>query len=167
MENKEIKVILDRAKNLKYKCDCCEEILPGKYVMRDDKQTDNLIEAVYIIDKLLDYITNLQEDVRVGKEIIAEYKEENERLKNGYCELKVKCNNGECDCTNEEYDGMVESNMKLSLEVDRLNNIIEELEKHLIAMSKIYEEEYKDIDTSEHYKSMLNKLKELKGERSE
>ena len=44
----------------------------------------------------------------------------------------------------------------------RLNNIMDELEKHLIAMSKIYEEEYKDIDTSEHYKSMLNKLKELK-----
>lgn len=58
----EIKEILDRAKNLKYKCDCCEEIAPGKYIMRNDKQTDNLIEAVYIIDKLLDYITNLQEE---------------------------------------------------------------------------------------------------------
>lgn len=52
-------------------------------------------------DKIIDYITNLQE--------------ENERLKNGYCELKVKCNNGECDCTNEEYDSMVQANMRCSL----------------------------------------------------
>ena len=50
---------------------------------------------------LLDYITSLQE--------------ENERLKNGYCELKVKCNNGECDCTNEEYESMAQANMKGSL----------------------------------------------------
>ena len=26
-----------------------------------------------------------------------------ERLKKGYCELKEKCNNGECDCAREEY----------------------------------------------------------------
>ena len=56
------------------------------------------------IKKILDTINNLQE--------------ENETLKNGYCELKVKCNNGECDCTNEEYDEMVESNIKLCNDLD-------------------------------------------------
>lgn len=40
--------------------------------------------------------------------------------------------------------------------------IINELEEHLVAMSKIYEEEYKDIDASAHYKSILDKLKALK-----
>ena len=42
----------------------------------------------------------------------------------GYCELKEKCDDGLCDCTNEEYDGMVQSNIKLSLENDKLKNII-------------------------------------------
>lgn len=80
-----------------------------------------------------------------------------ERLKNGYCELKVKCNNGECDCTNEEYDGMVESNIKLSLEVERLNNIINELEKWLNTQMRLV-----FLNEAGHYKLVLDKLKELK-----
>lgn len=36
-------------------------------------------------------------------------------------------NNGECDCTNEEYDGMVQCNIKLSLENDELRNILEKM----------------------------------------
>ena len=75
----EIKEILDRAKKLKYKCDCCEEIAPGKYMMRNDKQTDNLIEAVYIIDKLLDYITNLQESEAYYYGQYKDYKSRNEK----------------------------------------------------------------------------------------
>lgn len=63
--------------------------------------------------KTLDKISRLN---KLNKEL----KEENKRLKNGYCELKIKCNNGECDCTNEEYDGMLQTNMKLSLEIDKL-----------------------------------------------
>jgi len=68
---------------------------------------------------ILDYITNLQVEINKLTAESTEWEskcynlqEENERLKNGYCELKVKCNNGECDCTNEEYDGMVQANMK-------------------------------------------------------
>ena len=104
----------------------------GNYIPLDD----------YV--KLKDCITNLQE--------------ENERLKNGYCELKVKCNNGECDCTNEEYDEMVEGNIKLSLEVDRLNNIIDELERFL--KYEIYCDFNKEM--TKGYQDTLDKLKELK-----
>ena len=88
-----------------------------------------------------------------------------ERLKNGYCELKVKCNNGECDCTNEEYDGMVEGNMKLSLEVERLNNIIEELEKMFVNDDKLIKEyniEHPERPLDNYSKYYLDKLKELK-----
>lgn len=46
---------------------------------------------------------------------IKELQQENERLNNGYCELKVKCNNGEIDCTHEEYEGMIQANMKGAL----------------------------------------------------
>lgn len=77
-----------------------------------------------------------------NKKEIENLKEENERLKDGYCELKIKCNNGECDCSNEEYDTMVQSNMKLSLENDKyeqaLLDIKEELENtqfHFARMS--------------------------------
>lgn len=42
------------------------------------------------------------------------------RLNKGYCELKEKCNKGECDCTQEEYDSMCEENLKLSLKIDEL-----------------------------------------------
>ena len=60
--NKEIKEILDRAKKLKYKCSCCEQIGEGVYISKyHEIETQNLIEAVYIIDKLLDYITNLEQ----------------------------------------------------------------------------------------------------------
>ena len=62
------------------------------------------------------YFNNINLSIDLAKEIENKDKEI-ERLKNGYCELKVKCNNGECDCTNEEYDGMVEGNIKLSLEL--------------------------------------------------
>ena len=118
----EIKEILDNLKN--------------KDISVDDLTHNDKV-------KLIDYITNLQEENDYLKDIVSNtelsneikkadkwskrelYKinfhrllingrlrEEIERLKNGYCELKVKCNNGECDCTNEEYDGMVQANMK-------------------------------------------------------
>ncbi len=59
----EIKEIIDRAKKLKDKCSCCEKIGNDVYVSRyHELETQNLIEAVYIIDKLLDYITNLEQE---------------------------------------------------------------------------------------------------------
>ena len=82
---------------------------------------------------LLDYITNLQK--------------ENERLNNGFCELKVKCNNGEIDCTNEEYESMIQANMKGSLLLDdyksRNEKAIEYIENDL--KSFLYSIEYKTL----------------------
>ena len=64
----EIKEILDRARNLKNKCSCCEQIADNVYVSRyHEIETQNLAEAVYLIDKLLDCITNLQEKLEVSQ----------------------------------------------------------------------------------------------------
>ena len=42
----------------------------------------------------------------------------------------------------------------------RLKDKIKDLEEWLEAMASMYENEYKDVDASEHYKCMLYKLKE-------
>ena len=90
------------------------------------------IDDLIRFDKILDYITNLQIIEKDHQKLNGQLREENKRLNKGYCELKEKCNNGECDCQNEEYWYMCESNMKLSLEVDRLNNIIKDNEDTII-----------------------------------
>ena len=98
----------------------------------------NKEDKIFKLDKKEICITSTQikraidllvDENEILRDRIYELEDEIERLKNGYCELKVKCNNGECDCTNEEYDGMVESNIKLSLKIDKLNNIINEIKK--------------------------------------
>jgi chromosome segregation ATPase len=95
-----------------------------------------------------DYITNLQEDLDYQRQAEIDYnkkhtklmrkykklQQENERLKNGYCELKVKCNNGECDCTNEEYDGMVQANMKGKLLLEDYKSRIDKARAKLKSM---------------------------------
>lgn len=140
-------------------------------IKNQQKEIERLKEVIQKNDKEIDNLCNNQ-------------KKEIERLKNGYCELKVKCNNGECDCTNEEYDGMVESNIKLSLEndelrnilekmgtnpneilylkneVDRLNNIIDELEKyHIKSMENLENtEDFKYVGTN-HIKILYEEHK--------
>ena len=42
----------------------------------------------------------------------------------------------------------------------RLKDKIKDLEEWLEAMASMYEDEYKDVNASEHYKCMLHKLKE-------
>ncbi len=42
----------------------------------------------------------------------------------------------------------------------RLKDKNKDLEEWLEAMASMYENEYKDVDASEHYKCMLHKLKE-------
>ena len=42
----------------------------------------------------------------------------------------------------------------------RLKDKIKDLEEWLEAMASMYENEYKDVNASEHYKCMLHKLKE-------
>ena len=48
----------------------------------------------------------------------------------------------------------------LQQENTRLKNKFKDLEEWLEAMVSMYEDEYKDVDASEHYKCMLHKLKE-------
>ena len=48
----------------------------------------------------------------------------------------------------------------LQQENARLKDKIKDLEEWLEAMASMYEDEYKDVDASEHYKCMLYKLKE-------
>lgn len=45
------------------------------------------------------------------------------------------------------------------------NNVLDELEEWLQSMIIIYENEYKDIDASEHYRCVLDKIQELKKEK--
>ena len=48
----------------------------------------------------------------------------------------------------------------LQQENARLKDKIKDLEEWLEAMASMYENEYKDVNASEHYKCMLYKLKE-------
>ena len=48
----------------------------------------------------------------------------------------------------------------LQQENARLKDKIKDLEEWLEAMASMYENEYKDVNASEHYKCMLHKLKE-------
>ena len=45
-------------------------------------------------------------------------------------------------------------------ENERLKDKFKDLEEWLEAMASMYENEYKDVNASEHYKCMLHKLKE-------
>lgn len=49
---------------------------------------------------------------------------------------------------------------QLQQENARLKDKFKDLEEWLEAMASMYEDEYKDVDASEHYKCMLYKLKE-------
>ena len=51
-------------------------------------------------------------------------------------------------------------NEQLKQENERLKDKFKDLEEWLEAMASMYEDEYKDVDASEHYKCMLHKLKE-------
>ena len=49
---------------------------------------------------------------------------------------------------------------QLKQENERLKDKFKDLEEWLEAMASMYEDEYKDVNASEHYKCMLHKLKE-------
>ena len=53
-----------------------------------------------------------------------------------------------------------DKNEQLQQENSRLKNKFKDLEEWLEAMASMYENEYKDVNASEHYKCMLHKLKE-------
>lgn len=58
----------------------------------------------------------------------------------------------------EEYQKAVDKTMSEKMDLEHNWN---ELKKWLEAIRFMYEIEYKDIDTSEHYNSVLNKISEL------
>ena len=60
----------------------------------------------------------------------------------GFCELKKKCDEGLCDCTNEEYNSMAECNMRISLENDALQQENKQL-KEKLEVSQDNEETYR------------------------
>ena len=53
----------------------------------------------------------------------------------------------------EEFENLQQENA-------RLKDKFKDLEEWLESMVSMYEDEYKDVDASEHYKCMLHKLKE-------
>ena len=86
-------------------------------------------QTVLVRDKLIkDYINNLQSQLKAKEE-------ENEHLKLvlsqiQYCPYDDKC--GELyDCSKEEYETMTQSNMKLSLEKQHLEEVIKEAREQL------------------------------------
>ena len=66
-----------------------------------------------------------------SQDFVDDLSKEIEKLNKGYCPIKEKCNKGECDCTNEEYNQMCEENIKLDLEIERLKDIIKEVREYI------------------------------------
>ena len=80
-------------------------------------------------EQLIERCEYLQRSCERKENSIMELEMENANLEKGYCELKEKCNKDECDCTHEEYNNMCEQNIKMDLEIERLNNDIKVLLK--------------------------------------
>ena len=100
------------------------------------------------------HIKILGTDYDLYKENLLKEEQEIERLKQGYCELKEKCNKGECDCTHEEYNGMCEENIKMDLEIQRLKEEYVMLQN---ASDEVEEEKDKEI---ERLNSIIKEVRE-------
>lgn len=112
------------------------------------------IDTYYGVSELVEEV--FQDRVETHKHLVTTNKEI-ERLKKGYCELKEKCNKGECDCTHEEYNGMCEQNMKMDLEIERLNNIIKRTDSWIDRTIEIIKQQPSEDDTW-----ILERLKGIK-----
>ena len=64
------------------------------------------------------------------------------------------------EATNQEKFYFMYQIELLQQENAQLKDKIKDLEEWLEAMASMYENEYKDVNASEHYKCMLHKLKE-------
>lgn len=121
-------------------------------------------------EKLLDYITNLQEEIKETndnatwwqnryngqKQINKEHRKLNGELRNGYCEIKEKCNKGECDCTNEEYESMAQANMKLRLLLDDYKSRIDKAIEYINEYQEVLKEHNGDwINYKDGFKPYL------------
>lgn len=138
----EIKEILN-----KWKC----------YIELTKKFTTNEYEMLRVedIDKILDYITNLQDKYKGAILIGKELNKENERLKQ---ERQKKAN----PYSFYDKDELIDEILKNEDELERYKNIIDELEKWLELVSLQYKKN--DIDDFAIYENVSSKLKELKGE---
>ena len=87
-------------------------------------------------EQLIERCEYLQRSCERKEDTIIDREMEIADLEKGYCELKEKCNKGECDCTHEEYNNMCEENIKMDLEIKRLKKENKELEnlKQLLNM---------------------------------
>ena len=80
---------------------------------------DNLNEKE--LNEVVDYINHLQQQNQALKEAINNFH---------YCPYDDKC--GELyDCSKEEYQGMIESNMKLSLQLDLYKSVLDEIREYI------------------------------------
>ena len=134
------------------------------------------IKAYYIredIDKILDYITNLQEDIRIGKEIIDELAKENEklRMKNAVLRKDIDSFREDLDkandiiekdrqfykCRMDEYAELKEENEKLQTTA---NNCKQENER-LNQNNQSYQEEMtRTWKIADDYKTRIDKVTE-------
>ena len=89
-------------------------------------------------EQLIERCEYLQRSCERKEDTIIDREMEIADLEKGYCELKEKCNKGECDCTHEEYNGMCEENIKMDLEIERLN-------KENNDLRKLYQRTYKHL----------------------
>ena len=99
-------------------------------------------------EQLIERCEYLQRSCERKEDTIMGLEMENADLEKGYCELKEKCNRGECDCTNEEYNNMCEANIKLMNRIDKAIEYIRQLEfesEELYDISEIARLELLDI----------------------
>ena len=90
----------------------------------------------------------------------------NEKIAIKICEQMKDDIDNLCDCCRKDEKnrtciGCRELEIETILKENaRLKDKIKDLEEWLEAMASMYENEYKDVNASEHYKCMLHKLKE-------
>ena len=104
------------------------------------------------------YCLDLDEVKNVCLGLLKENKELKKQFENTIEELELV----RCDLHNRtsERDGLDKQN-------DLYKNQQQEFIKWLESMSKMYENEYKDIDIAEHYNCVLTKYKEIIGVKDE
>lgn len=113
-----------------------------------------LLQENQELKEKLDKYENPKDMTLFGMWCTEKVKEENQRLKkqleNCYC--------NRTDCSGRIKDSKVYDSLVQKVETQQ-KEFIEWLE----AMSRMYENDYKDIDTAEHYNCVLNQYKEIIG----
>ena len=127
--------------------------------------SDHYLIPKDVFKELFDEMSNWREEVKelkeqleVGEEQYNNLVEEKEELQE---QLSIKTLQlEEIKLSKRDYTQENILEMKLTLKENQQKEFIEWLE----AMSKMYENEYKDIDTAEHYNCVLQKYKEIIGD---